>query len=225
MSTCFIFRSCNKIKSYSKLQKMNSERKVLTEGEAVKAFEHLFPSINEIVKKSFNTVQDWQKFQEDKGFKMSLPSVKAMEMYGCIVNHTMKKFKDSPDYPNVKPILYPTSRVFGLKFKDSAFLRFKKVDDNFLPSRGLTQQARGLNAQLETEYFPSAPCIITIGYRVDKSWSELLNINMLCVVGKENLWNYPIDRLAVPSVELEFPDFKENVSYSVEQIIKTKKQI
>jgi hypothetical protein len=203
---------------------MNSERKVLTEPEAVKAFEYLFPSINGIIKDSFDTVKEWQEFQKKKGFRMSLPSVNAMLMYGCIVNNATQKFKRNPEFPEIEAILYPISRMFGLKFRDSAFIRFKKVDDNFLPSRGNTEQARELNSQLKTEYFPSDPCIITIGYRVDKAWSELQNINMLCLKGRENLWNFPIDRAAIPTAELEFSEFEENVSYSVEQLIKTKKK-
>mgnify|MGYP003150823181 CR=1 FL=1 len=68
------------------------------------------------------------------------------------------------------------------------------VDENFLPSQGITDQAKELNYQLPTEYFPSKPCIITIGYHVDKTWSELININMMCLKGREHVWNYPIDR-------------------------------
>lgn len=201
---------------------MRIERNLLTESEAIEVFGHLFDPINQIVRNSFDTVRELNDYKRSKSFKLNLPSVNAMEMYGCLVNNSINYFKDNGDFPNIKPVLHNNSRVFGLKYLDSAFIRFKKVDENFLPSQGITDQAKELNYQLPTEYFPSKPCIITIGYHVDKTWSELININMMCLKGREHVWNYPIDRESIPTIEIDFPEYKEDTSYSVEALIKTK---
>ncbi|MEZ4809318.1 MAG: hypothetical protein R2819_03070 [Allomuricauda sp.] len=205
---------------------MKVQRNVLTEPEAHEIFKPIYPELNQIVSDSFRSVRELIEMQKAQGFEKFLPAVNAMNMYYYLVNHSIKMFGPKIGYKrDIVPVLYSKSRIFGLKYLDAAFIRFKKLDDDFMPSKGQTDQAKALNCQLDTGFFPSKPCIITIGYRVDYFWDELLNINMLCINSvkkKDVFWNIPIDREAVPHVEFDFTDFNEEVSYSVEKLIRTK---
>lgn len=199
---------------------MNTQRNVLTEKEAKEVFGHLTPVFLEIIQDSFNHVTDWISIENQNGFKRSLPIVNANLMHFYVLNKMFNAFEGGK-YPGVKPVVF--NRVFGLSYMDAAFLRVKKLDENFMPSRGHTYQADALNGQWETKIFPSEPCIITLGYICDKLWTELKSVNLLCLNSKEPLWNIHIDREAVAMLELDFPNFQENVSYSVDKLIKTKK--
>ncbi len=200
---------------------MRTQRNVLTELEARDVLGHLTPKFLEIIQDSFGLVKNWKSIESERGFKRSIPVVDANLMHFYMVNMIFNEFKDN-GYIDIEPVLY--NRVFGLSYKDAAFIRIKKLNENFMPCKGHTEQSKALTAQLETKLFPSEPCIITLGYVCDKIWTELHSVNLLCLSRNEPLWNIHIDKEITPALELGFPNFEENVSYSVEKLIKTKKK-
>jgi len=193
-------------------------RKILTQQEADDILKSYYDKFSEVFIKSHS---DLQRYLEFAG-TLSIPHMherktKSMIMWNYAINHANYIFRNDP---NVKSIEY--NGICGLLFYEALFIRFKKLNDRHKSSNIPTFQSITIDNQGHLEGFPERPTILQAGYIIDKSFSQINTVLIVCPNGtKSNHWE--IDVLNKLNFTKELFDYVEQpVSPSVEKLLKIK---
>lgn len=195
-------------------------RTVLTEQEGKELLEPYFPAFVDIFKKSLNSLNTFVQSDLANGVTQFSPHLKSMLMWHYAANHSSLTFGANPE---IKPVIY--NKVYGLIFNEVLFIRFKKLSDQLHTSNIPTKQAQALQSQMEITGFPSKPCILTVGYVMDKTYTGFESINLICEKNNHaNYWDLDILNPETSTItNLGFDAItNEPVSESIEKLLKIK---
>lgn len=175
--------------------------------------------ITSIINLSF---EDWCKIQDYSnslgiGTVIYKPRTKAGIVHDHICHRIFGAFYSHTDIK-----VGEFNGVFGFLYKDSFFIRFKKMNaKNFLTSNANTNQnMKYLYQESSIPGLPEKPTILYVGYSLDKSNSTIQGIYTACWDGKQLNW---IDEHGIESAEQTTIDFSLNEDknhVAVEKIIK-----
>jgi hypothetical protein len=195
-------------------------RTVLTEQEGKELLEQFFPTFVDIFNKSLASLNAFVQTDLANGVTQFTPHVKSMLMWHYAANHSSAVFGS---HSEIRPVVY--NKVYGLVFNEVLFIRFKKLSDQLHTSNIPTKQAQALQSQMEITGFPSKPCILTVGYVMDKTFTGFESINLICEKNsQDNHWELDILNPEVSTTaNLGFNVVTdEPVSPSIEKLLKIK---
>jgi hypothetical protein len=199
-------------------------RTVLTADEARDILMNHFPTFIDIFNKSKESVLRSIDSDTNKGITFFAPSYKTMMMWHYVVNISSQDFANDNEF---KPVII--NQVFGLLYHDALFLRFKKLNSKHLTSNIPTLQSMTLNSQGSIPGFPESPCIINVGYVIDKTFTNFKSINITCPKSNTDLhWQYDILNDVANEKTLRFSfdagAIDNNVSPGIEKLLKIKEE-
>ena len=195
-------------------------RTILTEAEGFELLNPFFPEFIQVFNDSYKSLDESMKNDSSKGITKFTASYKAMAMWNYAINHTANIFGNHSDF---KPVLI--NKIYGLNFNDALFIRFKKLTEKQHTSNIPTKQSLALVNQLEIQGFPSKPCILTVGYNMDRAFTQIIGINIVCEKGKtDHHWKYDILNQTETTKEINFAPFDEEVSDGIEKLLKIKEE-
>ncbi len=195
-------------------------RTILTESEGYELLKPFFNDFIQVYNESYRSLEDSMNADRAKGITTFTASYKAMAMWNYAVNHSALIFGNNDEF---KPVFI--NKMYGLSFHNALFIRFKKLTEDLHTSNIPTKQAIAMLHQLEIQGFPSQPCILTVGYTMDKTFTNIKSINIVCERGKKSHhWKYDILNQTESTAEIAFEPFGEEVSESIKKLLVVKEE-
>lgn len=184
---------------------------VLNFTEANKILLPYYSIIKNVIKQSFDDVNDIKEFFATKGlFLHQKPRSK-----GSTLNDILKtRFTDI--FNEDKNVTVIDNGVVGLLIDGKIFIRFNKMDYKFSLSVSRTKSLKNYYNQGadEIEGIPANVTILFGGFVTDKSWAELKGYFLTCY-NSSLLWYYDLGTNVVQQTELDLdvkPEKKKRFS-------------
>lgn len=89
---------------------------------------------------------------------------------------------------------------------EEILIRFKKLNDNLIPSNIPTQQQLDFDRQLDIPGFPSRGVYLNAGYTPNAFWSRLKSMNISFIVERRVKWDIDLGESVQQAKLFEFPD-------------------
>jgi hypothetical protein len=194
----------------------------LTPDETNGLLDNYYPAFNDMWKQSHTQSMNAMNMDRQIGISHFTSRHKAGLMWHYAMNISVKLFEDDPE---MKPCIF--NKVYGLLFNDALFIRLKKLNGDMLRASNVpTIQATQFANQGNIPNFPSKPCILNLGYRIEKQWSGIRSVHITCPKNlRENIWSIDLmNVMGSNTKEIEFEPFDERLSPSIEHLLKIKEQ-
>jgi hypothetical protein len=168
-------------------------RRIMTMDEAESILSPWFLQIANCVKKGFTDYVDmigYDSYSKNRFLKMH-PRTRATMIHNLVAERISEGFKDVPEV-----VVKEIRGVFGLYFKNQAFIRFKKFNSRLAPAKSSTRQGTRIeNHQTVIPGFPRRPTILYAGYTFNQSMTAIAGI-YISSRAKECNWVLDISRFA-----------------------------
>lgn len=116
------------------------------------------------------------------------PRTRANIMHDLMILNAQDKFAG---IKNVK--LHHIGGVFFIEINRNIFLRFKKLNENKMPSNIPTQQTRKLLYQEELPGMLPHPTILVVGYELNRFQIDIRAVTITCPNGSTNAWDFELN--------------------------------
>jgi hypothetical protein len=95
--------------------------------------------------------------------------------------------------------------IFGLNFNNEFLCRVKKFSKGAVVSVIKTDQQKDFQKQLMIDGFPDQPTFITMGYFVNKAWTELLGVYFSCWSADGLEWFHKVGGAGFQQLTIQYP--------------------
>lgn len=169
-----------------------------------------------------NGFGDWIKIREFTNTLGGGPVIHKSRTKACIIHdHIIKYIKTAfTGKEGVK--LDDYKGVFGINLSDELFIRFKKMDKEYIVSNYETVQHTQYMKQGQIAGFPEKPTLLFAGYIPDKSWSAITGIYVACWIGNTLEWVDEAGKYSTEQIVIDFPQESKEVVKEIERRIKLK---
>lgn len=164
-------------------------RKLLHEQQALEVMKPQIATLDQIIENSF---ADYLAIRL-KAEEVTGAPIEWNKRTRANIVHDQIRSKAMMTYKDVEGITAKEwNKMFGVKFGDEIFLRFKKIREfgsRYNLISGIpTKQKRSFLGQGQIEGFPEQPTFVFAGYVPDRYWSRIMGTYMICLLGDTPRW-------------------------------------
>jgi hypothetical protein len=196
-------------------------RNLISSEEANKT---LLPHYELIVKSVYDGLGEYQEVMQvnsnGSSFKEFKNRTKANMLNDLITAQIKTNFNGSQDAR-----IYMINGLFCLHI-GKTFMRFnKKCNPKYKVSDKSSEQAKAYHSQLLIDDFPDEPTLLYLHYEVDKSYTTIDNIYLLCRKKEEIIWQIDVNSKITAEQSVMNFDLTENESTELKVRVRVKPKI
>lgn len=181
-------------------------RNRMTRDEAEIILSPYYEKISNSIKRGFTDYMDMVGY--DCYTKKRIIGFNARTKACLIQNLIIERIKEN--FAGVKGVTAKEHKgVFGLHFRNQAFIRFNKFNSRLEPCRARTKQRQKYdNQQTVIPGFPRKPIFLYAGYTFTDSMTGIGSIHLTCrIKGKHewyiDLYNHLPQQMSIPEIEVK----------------------